>query len=95
MRCSVGQCAGCDYVNAGQSNPDGLTVVSTKPLLAGTGNLVHRYAVVALPMPVWSHAKHDWPVRRLLINRSVAVVAQLISVVFESLPKLFSMGQAS
>src|ERR1700722_521994 len=51
-------------------------------------NHVDRLPIIALPVPDWSGAKHDWPIGRILVNRCVPAIAQLISVVLKGLAKI-------
>src|SRR5271163_3742829 len=53
----------------------------------GAGGVIHQGSIFVLPMPKRGHAKCNRPVGRVLIDGGVALVAQLIAVVLESLSK--------
>src|SRR4029077_5433224 len=53
----------------------------------GRGSRVHRHLGLALQVPLWRHPERDRPVPIVLVDGRIAVVAQLVPVVPELLPK--------
>src|SRR5882724_4242076 len=55
-------------------------------------SLIHLHLVGILAVPVGGDAEADRPVCRLVENRSVLVVPELVAVVFEDLAEIVELG---
>ena len=51
-------------------------------------NSVNRLVVCSLEMPIWGDPKRNRKIRRMLIDRAVAIVSQLVSIIAESLTEV-------
>src|ERR1700680_2012327 len=61
---------------------------------ANSGSGVNLHLVGAFSVPVRNDAKGNWPIGRVLPDRSVPVVHQLVAVVFELLSKVVQHRQS-
>src|ERR1700680_1725665 len=55
-------------------------------------NSVNRLVVCSLEMPIRSNPERDREIRGMLIDRTVAIIPQLVSIVAEGLAKVIQFG---
>src|SRR6266700_1790280 len=79
------QGSGRPHIEAGKVEP---LLCSCSGVLTGGPDVIDCLVVYSLPMPLRRDAEGDWEIARLLVDRGVVLVHELISVVTEGLPKV-------
>src|SRR5205823_14677428 len=79
------------FQRAGAQDVEAAVVKAAEGQPAQAGRASRRVIsdfVGAFAVPEWRHAEGDWPIRRILPYRRIAVVHQLIAVILELLSKV-------